>query len=75
MKLYYTPGTSSLFPHIILREAGLEFELIAVDEHIKLTGDGRDYRAINPLGFVPAFELADGTTLTEGVAISQYIAD
>ena len=75
MKLYYTPGTSSLFPHIILREAGIEFELIRVDEHTKLTEDGTDYRAINPPGFVPALELADGTTLTEGVAIAQYIAD
>jgi glutathione S-transferase len=75
VKLYYTPGTSSLFPHIILREAGLEFELIRVDEHSKRTEDGKDYRATHPLGFVPALELADGTTLTEGVAISQYIAD
>jgi glutathione S-transferase len=75
MKLYYTPGTSSLFPHIVLREAALEFDLVKVDEHTKLTKDGRNYLAINPLGFVPALELADGTTLTEGVAISQYIAD
>ena len=75
MKLYYIPGASSLFPHITLREAGLPFELVKVDEHMKLTQDGRDYRAVNPLGFVPALELADGTTLTEGVAIAQYIAD
>lgn len=75
MKLYCIPGASSLFPHIIMREAGLEFQLIKVDEHTKLTQDGRDYRRVNPLGFVPALELADGTTLTEGVAIAQYIAD
>jgi len=75
MKLYYIPGASSLFPHITLREAGVEFELIKVDEHTKLTQDGRDYRVINPLGLVPALELADGTTLTEAVAIAQYIAD
>lgn len=75
MKLYGMPGASSLFPHIALREVGLRFELIKVDEHTKLTQDGRDYRNINPLGFVPALELADGTVLTEGVAIAQYIAD
>ena len=46
-----------------------------VDEHTKLMQDGRDYRVINPLGFVPALELTDGTTLTEAVAIAQYIAD
>ena len=44
MKLYCIPGASSLFPHIIMREAGLEFQLIKVDEHTKLTQDGRDYR-------------------------------
>ena len=75
MKLYYIPGASSLFPHITLREAGLAFELIKVDEHTKLTQVGGDYRKVNPLGFVPALELSDGTTLTEGVAIAQYIAD
>jgi glutathione S-transferase len=75
MKLYCIPGASSLFPHIILREVGLEFQLIKVDEHTKLTQDGKDYRRIHPLGFVPALELTDGTTLTEGVAIAQYIAD
>jgi glutathione S-transferase len=75
MKLYCIPGASSLFPHIILREAGLEFELIKVDEHTKLTEHGKDYREVNALGFVPALVLADGTVLTESAAISQYIAD
>jgi len=46
MKLYFIPRASSLFPHITLREAGLEFELVKVDEHTKLMQDGRDYRAI-----------------------------
>jgi glutathione S-transferase len=75
MKLYYTPGTSSLFPHIVLHEAGLAFARTKVDEHTKLMDDGGDYRTVNPLGFVPALELDDGTVLTEGAAIVQYIAD
>jgi len=75
MKLYYFPSASSLFPHITLRETGLAFALIKVDEHTKLTQDGEDYTKVNPLGFVPALALADGTVLTEGVAIAQYIAD
>jgi glutathione S-transferase len=75
MKLYYIPGASSLFPHIILREAGLAFELIKVDEHTKRTERGEDYRKVNPLGFVPALVLADATVLTESAAIAQYIAD
>ena len=75
MKLFYTPGTSSLFPHIVLYEAGLLFEKVKVDEHTKLTDNGVDYRTINPLGFVPALQLDDGTVITESAAIVQYIAD
>lgn len=75
MMLFYTPGTSSLFPHIVLREADLAFEKIKVDEHTKLMDNGGDCRTVNPLGFVPALGLDDGTVLTEGVAIVQYIAD
>jgi glutathione S-transferase len=36
---------------------------------------GGDYRSVNPLGYVPALQLDNGTVLTEGVAISQYAAD
>ncbi|HMV54280.1 MAG TPA: glutathione transferase GstA, partial [Rhodocyclaceae bacterium] len=31
MKLYYSPGACSLSPHIALREAGIEVELVRVD--------------------------------------------
>jgi glutathione S-transferase len=75
MKLYYLPGTSSLFPHIVLVESGLPFELAEVNEHTKTVSDGRDYRSVNPLGYVPALELDDGSVLTEAVAIAQYVAD
>ena len=40
MMLFYTPGTSSLFPHIVLREADLAFEKIKVDEHTKVMDNG-----------------------------------
>ncbi|MBI1904854.1 MAG: glutathione transferase GstA [Rhodocyclales bacterium] len=75
MKLYFAPGTCAHSPHIALREAGLPFELVRVDLKTKRTSDGRDYLTINPYGYVPALELDDGTILTEGPAIVQYIAD
>jgi len=75
MKLYYALGSSSLLLHIALYEAGLPFTAIKIDEHTKISEDGGDYKSINPLGYVPALALDEGTLLTEGVAIVQYIAD
>jgi glutathione S-transferase len=73
--LYYTPGACSLSPHIALREANLDFELVRVDLRQKKLADGGDWLAINPKGYVPALRLADGQMLTEGAIIVQYIAD
>jgi glutathione S-transferase len=75
MKLYYAPGACSLSPHIVLREAGADFQLLRVDLRAHRTADDRDYTAINPKGYVPALELEDGSLLTEGPAIVQYVAD
>ncbi|QGZ40920.1 glutathione S-transferase [Pseudoduganella flava] len=75
MKLYYAPYTCSLSPHIVLRELGLPFELVRVDNKTKQMADGRDFRTINPKGYVAALELDDGQVLTEGPAIVQYLAD
>ncbi|HEX6016014.1 MAG TPA: glutathione transferase GstA [Geminicoccaceae bacterium] len=75
MKLYYAPGACSLSPHIVLREAGLDFHLERVDLASQKTETGADYRAINPKGYVPALQLDDGQVLTEGAAIVQYLAD
>lgn len=75
MKLYYAPGACSQSPHIALREAGLAFTPIKVDLKAHQVEGGGDFYAINPKGYVPVLELDDGTTLTEGPAIVQYIAD
>ncbi len=76
MKLYYVPGVCSLSPHIALRESGLKFELDKVDRNTKKTAsNGADYNLINPKGYVPALQLDDGSVLTEGLVIVQYIAD
>jgi glutathione S-transferase len=75
MKLYYATGTCSLSPDIVLREAGLDAQLVKVDTKTHRLPDGSDYYAINGKGYVPTLELDDGQRLTEGPAIVQYLAD
>ena len=75
MKLYYSPGACSLSPHIVLHESGLPFTIAIAPTKTHKLADGTDYYTINPLGYVPLLELDDGTRLTEGPAIVQYIAD
>ena len=75
MKLYYKPGACSLSPHIILREADLDFSIEKVDLATKKTETGDDFLTVNPKGQIPTLLLNDGSILTEGVAIVQYIAD
>jgi glutathione S-transferase len=75
MKLYFAPGACSLSPHIVLREAGLDHTIEKVDLRSKVTASGADFKAINPKGAVPTLGLDDGSVLTEGAAIVQYLAD
>jgi glutathione S-transferase len=75
MKLYYSPGVCSLSPHIVAREAGFKLDLEKVDLGAKKTEKGADFNAINAKGYVPVLELDDGSRLTEGAAIVQYLAD
>jgi glutathione S-transferase len=75
MKLYFSRGACSLHPHITLRETELAFDLVRVDIRAHKLHDGSDYYAINPKGYVPALELDDGSILTEGAVIDQFVAD
>jgi glutathione S-transferase len=75
MKLYYSPGACALHPQIALREAGLSFDLVRVDLRAHKVSDGSDFYAINPKGYVPVLELDDGSRLTEGAVIDQFVAD
>ena len=75
MKLYFATGACSVAVRIVLIEAGMAFDDSRVNTRTHLLADGGDYYAINPLGYVPLLELNDGTHLTEGPAIVQYIAD
>lgn len=75
MKLYIKPGACSLSPHIVLEEAGLDYDTEVVDLRTRQTAGGADYTKINPKGYVPALVLDGGELMTEGPAIVQYLAD
>ena len=75
MKLYIAPGACSLSPHIVATEAGVNVEIEKVNLAEHKTAGGKDYMTVNPKGYVPALQLDDGSVLTEGPAIVQYLAD
>ena len=75
MKLYYSPGACSLSPHIALREAGMKFDLVKTALQTHTLADGSDYYQITAKGQVPLLDLDDGSRLSEGPVILQYLAD
>jgi glutathione S-transferase len=72
LTLYFTPGASSMAPHIALHEVGAQFESHAISlankEH-----QAPAYLAVNPEGKVPTL-LIDGRRLTEVAGILWYLA-
>jgi glutathione S-transferase len=75
MKLYYSPGASSLAPRIVASEAGLDIEFDRVDLNTQTTASGALFDKINPKGTVPALALGCGEVLTDVSAILEYLAD
>jgi len=73
LNLYYSPLACSLSCHIALEEAGIPYETTEINTKTQanLTDS---YRAINPLGKVPALAI-EGRVLTEAAAILSFIAD
>jgi len=74
VKLYYSPFACSLADHIALQEAGAFFERETVDLETKQTASGHDFLAVSAKGYVPALVLDSGETLTENVAVLDWIA-
>lgn len=75
MKLYYSPGTCSLVPHIVLCETSTPHTLVRVDLGAHRIEGGDALQTVNPKSKVPVLELEDGSRLTEGPVIAQRVAE
>lgn len=72
LRFYYHPMSRARVVRWMLEECGAEYEPVLLD--YATTMKSPEYRAINPLGQVPA--LTDGgTVVTETPAILAYLAD
>ena len=70
-KLYGVKKWGSLGPQCILEEVGAPYEMVWLSAE-----DRRgSYRTINPLGYVPSLQLADGRFVFESSAIVTHITD
>ena len=75
MKLYdYGRAPNPRRVRIFLAEKGLEIPKTAIDIATR-ENLGPDYRSKNPLGYVPALELDDGTVICESMAICRYLEE
>lgn len=72
IKYYYAPGSCSLAPHILLRDIGVDFEAVHIND-LRFHSMPEDFRFINPKMRVPVI-IIDGNTITELPAISVMIA-
>ncbi len=72
--LYWSPGCGSFAPHAARNEVGAQINLTEVDldsnQH-----HTPEFLALNPRAQVPVLTLADGTVMTESVAMMMQIAD
>ena len=71
--IHYTPDTASMVVRIVLTELGVPAKHQLIDREAGML-DTPAYRAMNPLGQVPAFETPDGP-MFETAAILLYLAD
>ncbi|WP_338829752.1 glutathione S-transferase [Bradyrhizobium sp. 27S5] len=83
LRLFYSPGTCSLAPHIVLEEIGLPYEVELVSASGPDAGEmtsSAEWKALNPKARVPALSDVPGriggraNVLTEAPAILFYLA-
>lgn len=73
LTLFYMPGTRSERVRWTLDELGLDYRIERIDL-FKGEGNRADYRAVHPLGQLPAL-LVDGKAMFESGAILQWLAE
>lgn len=71
--LHYFPDTASLAVRMVLCELGVPHEARLIDRESGVLA-GPEYRALHPLGKIPAIETPDGP-MFETAAILLYLAD
>lgn len=75
MELFYSPLACSLASHVVCREAGIPVTLRRVTLSTKEIEGGGSLFDINPKGAVPTLRRDDGSVLTEGPSVLQYLGD
>lgn len=66
--LHYAPDNASLIIRLALEELGLPYRAALVDRP-RRAQDGPAYRAINPLGLIPALETPQGALFETGAIL------
>jgi glutathione S-transferase len=74
MRFYDSIGPNPLVVRMFAAEKGISLDTVKVD---LLGGENRQaaYLAKNPIGTLPALELADGTVIAEITVIADYLED
>lgn len=72
-KLFYYPRNASWAPHLVLRELGVEHELILVDRKSNAQKSS-DYLALSPTGRIPTL-VDNGLVIFESAAICLHLCD
>lgn len=73
IKLYYTPRTRATRVRWLLEELGTPYQLIPIDLYGG-EGNSEAYRAIHPMGYVPAITI-DGKPMHESGAICAWLTE
>ena len=71
--LYFSPGTASMLPHLVLLEAGAAHELRAVNLSAGAQREP-EYLKLNPNGVVPTL-IVDGVPTSEAASLALLLAE